>query len=200
REPGCVDACPRYVRASSGHPYHSESSTWWGAARDGAQLLFRAIETTRDVEIDTSMYGPFGLRTFWPGVVYQSDQEVVEVEPGETAVVWLDALAGGTLRGRVVGSDGESLPTSMLPSLSFEILHENRGAFDVSVSQLEPDGGFSISGVPPGACRVVARVRGPNSEYRDTWWPNGGSSDEGETLTVYDGDKIHDLEIRMQQR
>ncbi|MCA9758797.1 MAG: carboxypeptidase regulatory-like domain-containing protein [Candidatus Eisenbacteria bacterium] len=203
RDSGCFRFCPRIVEASSSYQSAYETATWNGDAPHGARLLFRAASTARRVHLDTSVYASPSLKSYWPGVLIPWQREALELAPGEPMIVWLDAVAGGTLRGRVVGSDGETLPTlvSQGSSISVQVFHDvaRWGPIEVEASSFDSDGGFSISGVPPGDCKIVIRV-GFDGEYRDTWWPSAEYSEDAGALTVHEGDKIHDLEVRLQRR
>ncbi|MEZ4650857.1 MAG: carboxypeptidase-like regulatory domain-containing protein [Candidatus Eisenbacteria bacterium] len=191
----CGAGCSRRVTANTVGAALSELSYCTGLGMDGRWVLFQAREEL-SLDLRISLPHGAGFDTYWPGVADAQDRESLVLEDGDSRTVELDALLGGTVRGRVLGPDGEPLYISALRGLTIRV--SKPGASVVTV-YVEPDGGFSASALRPGDYTISVQT-GERSDFVDTWWPNAGTLEEAEVLTLSEGDKVHGLDIRMRRK
>lgn len=190
----CGAGCSRRVTATTGGPI-SEYSYSTGLGTDGRWVLLLAREEL-SLDLRIALPDGAGFDTYWPGVADAEDQEPLVLVDGESMTVELDALLGGTVRGRILGPEGEPLSRAARQGMSVRL---SRSGASTGRFSPEADGGFSASSLRAGDYTISVEA-GSGSEFTETWWPNAGTPEEAEVLTISEGDKIHDIDIWMRRR
>lgn len=99
---------------------------------------------------------------------------------------------GGIISGRVTMDGGVPFPENLvvLPEQTAE-----SGRSPAKMAQVEPDGSFTLTGVPTGKIRLRVFVYGKSNEYRMKSASVNGADLLSETLEIEDGTEIKNVRI-----
>jgi hypothetical protein len=128
---------------------------------------------------------------------YFTDQARIEVEDKDVSGIELKARRGATISG-VVMIDGayDRAVLARLPSLSLSARNRSDDVWRVisRSSRINPDGGFRISGLPPGKITFLLSGQNDSNKLSILRIEKGGVS-QGRQIEIGAGEQAHNLRV-----
>lgn len=178
-----------------------------------ANLVIESDGERREVRTDAA--GRYSLNGLRPGkykvtlqlpdelIVYPAAQEITVADRG-CATVSYQVIDNGRVSGKVLDPDGHAAKGVVLGLM--EANHADPKKDYGRLAQVDDEGRFSFSGLPPGRYLLAVNLsrfpqpNEPTNAYPRTYYPGVTDVSKAEVITLGAGENLNDIDLRLPTR